>query len=513
MTQTRPFLQVCRRLQVVPVAVLLALAGHAAFAGVGFSVAPIRAGDSPGDIAVGDFNRDGLPDLVVAQATGANPTVLLGHGDGSFEPPFDVLATVFATGVEIGDLNDDGLQDLVMFDYAVGVAVGLGHGDGTFGPAIRTRVLQRPHDFVVADFDADGRDDVAVTEIQDSGAGISILLGLGDGTFASGTRLRTVDLAFGLAVGDFNGDDVPDLAATSRQPSSVLVIPGLGDGTFAPPAAHSTGGGPIRIGVGDFNTDGNEDVAVVNDTSRDVSVLLGRGDGTFGPESRLRAGDLPNSVIAGDFDADGVQDLAVGDHLSSGIFVFPSIGNGAFGEPAFFEVGAIPYGTAVGDLDLDGREDLAVGRLRMDSLALLLNQGPFPAPDRLAGPPRGIEHLLGGAVVTALPSGVQMRITGPDMEIPAGTTGAVAVFMFGRQVTAGTDGIEGTADDLDLRGTFMATTNGAPLTPRLLEPNGASVRVPIRGDVNSIVAAVSGIVAGTRERARDIDFLVLTRAE
>src|SRR5258707_524175 len=93
-----------------------------------------------------------------------------------------------------------------------------------------------------------------------------------------------------LAVGDFNGDGVPDLAVTSRCSDDVSVLFGTGDGTFQAARNFAVGSQPVSVAVGDFNGDGAQDLAVANAVSNNVSVLLGNGDGSFQAPMSFGAG-------------------------------------------------------------------------------------------------------------------------------------------------------------------------------------------------------------------------------
>jgi hypothetical protein len=117
-----------------------------------------------------------------------------------------------------------------------------------------------------------------------------------------------------VAVGDFNGDGIPDLAVANG--SAVSVLLGNGDGTFQAQVSYAAGIGPIFVAAGDFNGDGKLDLAVA--TSGGVRVLLGNGDGTFQttPISYV-AGRTPQAVAVGDFNGDGAADLAVANCDSS----------------------------------------------------------------------------------------------------------------------------------------------------------------------------------------------------
>jgi hypothetical protein len=274
-------------------------------------------------VSVGDFNHDGKADLAVTAAGDNTLTILLGNGDGTFAPAAASPITVgnYPVAVKIGAFNGDGLLDLAVANAMDDtVSILLGNGDGTFTAASGSPVSTGgfPFFLAVADF-GNGHADIAVTNENDST--VSILLGNGDGTFTSGQTISNFNYNPGpIVVADFNGDGKVDLAVADFTPANlainvsyVVVVQGNGDGTFTPFAQSpiAVGFQPFAMVAGDFNQDGNTDLAVANYGDQTLTLLLGDGTGGFapaGPPTPL--GDSPNDLAAADFNGDGTTDLA-----------------------------------------------------------------------------------------------------------------------------------------------------------------------------------------------------------
>ena len=293
--------------------------------GDGTFQAPIEfpTGIGSARIVVGDFNGDGKLDLAVLALGGTTVSVHLGNGDGTFRAGPSYPAGVDLMFIAVGDFNRDGKLDLVVANKGTfpnftdgSVLVLMGNGDGTFQPAVAYGPVVNPYSVAVGDFNGDGNLDLAVPNLGANNGGVSVLLGNGDGTFQSAVIYDAGVGCFWVAVGDFNGDGKPDLAVLGP-PDRVLL--GNGDGTFQGAiqfdAAAVT---PSSVVVGDFNGDGKLDLAVSNfangnSPSGTIAVLLGNGDGTFQTAVTYGLGTNadPECVAVGDFNGDGKPDLAV----------------------------------------------------------------------------------------------------------------------------------------------------------------------------------------------------------
>lgn len=205
-------------------------------------------GSMPQDVAVGDYNQDGKLDLAVNDLNCANPpscgpgmvSILLGNGDGTFQTHVEYTTGPSPDSVTAGDLNGDGILDLVTASGTYGandtVSVLLGNGDGTFQPNVDYTTGTAPTFVALGDFNGDRKIDLAVANAGSNS--VSILLGKGDGTFRPHIDFAAGTTANGIAAGDFNGDGRLDLAvADLSSANTVFVLLQTPPGQVLPPGS------------------------------------------------------------------------------------------------------------------------------------------------------------------------------------------------------------------------------------------------------------------------------------
>jgi phospholipase C len=347
-----------------------------------FTMAPVTsdvsAGANPVLLAEADFNGDGNLDLAVANGSTHTIQIMLGTGTGTFTtgPSFSVgsNSTSVPTSMVVGDFNGDGIPDLL-----VGVSpdsiveVLLGQGNGSFNLVNTIPTVVNPVSMSVADFNQDGFLDFVVANQEDNTA--TVFLGQGNGSFWITSTLFATALGGPAQViaSDYNDDGEPDAMIMNTTKDTMTTLPGKGNGSFGNAAAAlSLSSTPSGFVVGDFNADGKMDLAVVSESASTVTVYLGNGNDTFQTGVAYATGSGPDSVAVGDVNGDGFLDIITANSTAGTVSVLLGTGTGTFGTHTDFTAGAGAQSIVIGDFNNNGKLDMVTANPTADTVTILL---------------------------------------------------------------------------------------------------------------------------------------------
>jgi hypothetical protein len=237
-----------------------------------------------------------------------------------------------------------------------------------------------PLGLAVGDFNGDGKPDLAAANNNNNT--VQVFLGDGKGGFSSGATLTSgINSPYTVAVGDFNGDGKADIAVANYGNNTVGIFLGNGSGGFTAGTPVAVGTQPIALAIGDFNGDGKADIAVANYGSNTVGILSGNGSGGFTYTSISSGGTNPRALAAVDFNGDGKLDIAVANYASNNVAILLGNGSGGFSSAvAYASGGSHPRSIAIGDFNGDGRADIAVGNYDASNVGILINSGSGTFP-------------------------------------------------------------------------------------------------------------------------------------
>jgi FG-GAP-like repeat len=356
-----------------------------------FEIVSFKVGKGAGSVEVADFNKDHFPDIAVANAEDSSVSILLGNGKGTFTEasgsPF--FANRYPNDLVIADFNKDGNLDLGIANTEVSfLTVLLGNGKGQFQQASNSPFMvdSKPHTHGIAtgDFNGDGILDLATDSWATNT--VLILFGDGNGNFGGQQSYPVGKRPYQrLRAADVNKDGMPDIVTSNLEGNNVTVLLAAGKGKFseAPNSPIQAGDAPFGLAIGDVNGDNLPDIAVVNSPTitaeskgKDgLTILIGDGTGRFLPmkNSPFETGKSPSRVAIGDIDGDGINDIVVTNYNNKSISIFYMSRQG-LSKSRIINVGSRPDGVAIQDMNNDGKNDIIVSNYDDNAIMILFNK-------------------------------------------------------------------------------------------------------------------------------------------
>ena len=341
----------------------------------GFSIAGTLT-DGAGALAVqvGDLDNDGNLDVAVSRPSA--PEIVIGFGDGLggivSQAQLSLPGGGIAFNIAIGDANRDGLSDLLVADTATSrVLIYSGAAQLGLGSDVcELQIPGTPGAITFGDLSGDGLDDLVVSAFSNnryvvvsevfeptsqkvSGAGVPVC------DFVS-FEIPVPDSPSLCKVGDVTGDGINDLVACLAFNASMCIAPGLAGGGVGEQFLLDSTGLPLRPFIGDFDGNSRNDVFALSGGGNRVNLWLGRDSGRLAG-ARSFASGLPSAswLEGADFDGDGDYEVITGSNADTRLSILG--GDGALVVEGGLDVGVEVYQLKAGDIDLDGRPDLVVG--------------------------------------------------------------------------------------------------------------------------------------------------------
>jgi hypothetical protein len=349
--------------------------------------ADYAVGQNPWGMAVGRVNADAYPDVVTADFSSSTVTLWLGSSTGTLTFGYSLSAGSNPTDVALVDLDADGVGDMALANLnASNITLVDAYGNIAL-QVVGTIPSLSGYEVVAADFNNDGKIDLAIAGSENASGSGTVHLGSGVGAFGPRHDFATGgNLSIGMSAGDLDGDGKLDLALASS-PNNVSLLRGNGDGTFGVNRALAPDGVNAdfkKVVLAQMNGDSHLDLVLAG--SANVRVAQGNGSGAFSFVGQSGAPAV--DIAVADLDGDGDRDVAsVRGTAFTNLALSYNPGNGAIATGAIYTVGGIAVSVAAGDVDHDGYPDLVVGCDVPGDLFFLRNlgDGSFAAATSVAG--------------------------------------------------------------------------------------------------------------------------------
>jgi hypothetical protein len=281
------------------------------------------------------------------------------------------------SGLRSADFDGDGRPDLAFVNLGDNTfSVSINAGGGQFQASARYASRAGVGVFLFDDFDGDGTQDLVVAD----NSVLDFYAGTGAGTFQL-KQTGSPDHAFGnvksfsaTISGDFNEDGIQDLAIANFN-GYLYILLGTGTGMFQSSVAYTADGSPLGIARGDLNGDGIQDLVLTSVNTLTSDIFLGTGTGAFQTKITYTTGNAPYAPSFGDFDGDGRQDLTAVNYNDNTMDIFLGTGTVTLQGRVSYLCGTSPSYTTVGDLNGDGKQDIIVANVGNSTISVFLGAG------------------------------------------------------------------------------------------------------------------------------------------
>jgi len=363
------------------------------------------SGTTPIGVAIGDLDGDGKPDLAVTNnGSGINTVSVFRNtsatgviSSASFAAKVDFTTGTSPMGVAMGDLDGDGKPELAVTNSgssSASVSVFRNtstEGTLSFDSKVDFAVGVNPRSIAIGDLDGDGKPDLVTANGDNASSTISLLRNIstvGTLSFATKVNLTSAGTAYGVAIGDLDGDGMPDLAVANHNIYTVSVFRNISavgvitSSSFAAKVDLTVGKYPYSVAIGDLDGDGKPDLATANSGTTTVSVLRNASElGSLSFDAMADfdtgTGSSPYGIAIGDLDGDGKPDLAATNYTLGTVSVFRNISTagaittGSFDTKVDYSTGLSPYYVAIGDIDGNGKPEMVTANSGDNTVSVL----------------------------------------------------------------------------------------------------------------------------------------------
>jgi hypothetical protein len=333
------------------------------------------------DLESGDFDGDQILDIVVANGGAQHFAFLKGNGDGSFGL-LALRSGYNSAGLTINDFDEDGDLDVIATNnnsLANSVmALSRNNGDGSFSATEYLPSVAGAGEAASADFNTDNIADV----ILHSNQGYALFIGTGDGTFDEPLIIPTSNLGAGgdrtIALGDYNGDGILDIAGSRVAANNIGFLYGQGNLNFTAPVVYTDNLNYARcIITAQLNDDNYDDLVVCSNSSDEVFIYFGTANNAMEAPVVIATPGAPEGLVSFDADEDGDNDLFVASPNANRIYFIESNNDQTFAAPVFFDTpnGANANRMSAADINNDGHLDIACAFYQQDAAGVFFGNG------------------------------------------------------------------------------------------------------------------------------------------